>query len=62
MKPFLIAICFALACLCCAQAEAGPVRRVLGFVGGRARAAAVAPLRVLKAKPARRVAGWVLGR
>ena len=54
MRPFLIAVCFALACLVCAQAQAGPVRRVLGFVGGRARAAAVAPLKV---RPLRRLVG-----
>ena len=55
MRPFLIAVCFALACLCaCPSAEAGPVRRVLGFVAGKARAAAAAPLKV---RPLRRLVG-----
>ena len=56
MRPVLIALCTVLACLCaCQSAEACPL-------GQRVGRAAKAPLKVLKAKPARRVVGWVLGR
>ena len=54
MRPFLIAACFALAFLCCAQAEAGPIRNVARFVAGKSKAAAVAPLKV---RPLRRLVG-----
>ena len=55
MRPLILALCLILACLCCCPtAEAGPVRRVLGFVAGKTRAAAVAPLKV---RPLRRLVG-----
>ena len=54
MRPLILALCLILAFLCCAQADAAPVRRVLGFVAGKARAAAVAPLKV---RPLRRLVG-----
>ena len=55
MKGILLALCAILACLCCCPvAEAGPVRRALGFVAGKAKAAAVAPLKV---RPLRRLVG-----
>ena len=55
MRLFLIAVCFALACLCaCPSAEAGPIRNVARFVAGKAKAAAVAPLKV---RPLRRLVG-----
>ena len=55
MKGILLALCAILACLCCCPvAEAGPVRNVARFVAGKAKAAAVAPLRV---RPLRRMVG-----
>ena len=54
MRPLILALCLILAFLCCAQADAAPVRRVLGFVAGKARAAAAAPLKV---RPLRRLVG-----
>ena len=47
MRPVLIALLCVLACMVCVpQAEAaGPIRNLLRAVAGKARAAAVAPLR-----------------
>lgn len=54
MRPILIILCAILACLCCCSfAEACPLGRVLGI----GKAAAKAPLKVLKVRPVRRLVG-----